>query len=87
VIAAYLAEKYENEGASFKLPTPELRANDLLVRRIHDHYITPIQARKSQGSFYKAPTNMRSVWHNIFMIIFNMKFFLGSLSKMIVRYI
>ncbi len=44
VIAAYLADKYRDEGASFDLPTPELRANDMLVQRIHDQYIAPIQA-------------------------------------------
>ncbi|EIE26071.1 glutathione S-transferase [Coccomyxa subellipsoidea C-169] len=48
VIAAYLADKYRDEGASFDLPTPELRAKDMLVQRIHDQYIAPIQ-----GAMYK----------------------------------
>lgn len=43
VIAAYLADKYRDEGASFDLPTPELRAADMLVQRIHDQYVAPIQ--------------------------------------------
>ncbi|CAL8470316.1 g9858 [Coccomyxa elongata] len=48
VIASYLADKYKDEGASFDLPTPELRAHDKLVQRIHDQYIAPIQ-----GAMYK----------------------------------
>lgn len=43
MIASYLADKYEDEGASFNLPTPELRAHDKLVQRVHDQYIAPIQ--------------------------------------------
>ena len=45
VIASYLADKYAEEGPSFALDTPELRANDALAQRIHDQYITPVQAR------------------------------------------
>ena len=48
VIASYLCDKYKGEGASFELPTPEDRANDLLARRVHDLYIGPIQVRPSQ---------------------------------------
>lgn len=43
VIASYLCDKYRGEGASFELPSPEDRANDLLARRVHDLYIGPIQ--------------------------------------------
>ena len=43
VIASYLCDKYKSEGASFELPSPEDRANDLLARRVHDLYIGPIQ--------------------------------------------
>lgn len=45
VIAAYLADKYCEDGPSFQLSSPEQRANDLLARRIHDLYICSIQAR------------------------------------------
>ena len=44
VIASYLADKYAEEGPSFALDTPELRAHDALAQRIHDLYIIPIQA-------------------------------------------
>ena len=47
MIASYLADKYRDEGASFDLPTPELRAHDQLVQRIHDQYIAPIQVMQT----------------------------------------
>lgn len=43
VIATYLHDRYNSEGASFELSSPEDRAHDQLARRVHDLYLGPIQ--------------------------------------------
>jgi hypothetical protein len=47
VIASYLADKYQDHGASLALDTAEDRAHDHLVQRVHDLYITTVQAGTS----------------------------------------
>eukprot|EP00879_Flechtneria_rotunda_P008174 GHRR01008563.1.p1 GENE.GHRR01008563.1~~GHRR01008563.1.p1 ORF type:complete len:206 (+),score=58.71 GHRR01008563.1:1275-1892(+) len=44
VIVQYILDKWEGVGPSMKAPTAELRAIATLAARIHDQYITPIQA-------------------------------------------
>jgi hypothetical protein len=45
VIVQYILDKWGNIGPSLLAATPEARATAALAARLHDQYITPIQAR------------------------------------------
>lgn len=44
VISQYIVDRWSSTGPSLRAPTPELRARAALATRVHDLYITSIQA-------------------------------------------